>query len=155
MSARIRPAVSSFILASTKLLMNSPHQNSISDANTIRGVCPNTDMYAAWFGAVTLCPSTSNSPDASAHPGAGGMFTTTTDINGYYEFSNVAAGVSYSLTQTSAVGYTPASATPGTVDGLTDGTSASSTQIADINLDWGDLGINYDFFQNVKTPPPA
>src|SRR6478672_7734574 len=44
---RYLPAVKTFILASTKELVNSPSQNASREASTIRHVWPNI-MFTAW-----------------------------------------------------------------------------------------------------------
>ena len=76
-----------------------------------------------------------------------------TDANVYYVFSNVTPGI-YSLTDSAITGYTPSSATAGTVNGGTDGTNGTN-QIGAIALGSGDIGVNYDFVEAVKAPPPV
>src|SRR5262245_47057005 len=62
---RCRPEVFTFIFASTKEFANSPTKNAVSEANTIRGVCPKTSTYACW----------------PFHEAAGGRLTTTQLMN--------------------------------------------------------------------------
>lgn len=76
---------------------------------------------------------------------------TTTDANGFYQFTAIAPG-SYTLTGTTATGYNLALATAGTVNNVTNGNDGTS-QITDINLSSGDLGVEYNFFESVVRPP--
>jgi hypothetical protein len=76
--------------------------------------------------------------------------TATTDASGHYSFSNLTAGT-YTVTLTPTSSYTPDLATPGTVNGLTDGSASSNLLIGQIVLHGGDNGVNYDFSQN----PPS
>jgi hypothetical protein len=70
----------------------------------------------------------------------------TTDSNGNYTFSNLTPGTSYTLTEIQLPpGYTPSVATPGTVNGMSDGTGTSANQISGITLSAGNNGINFDF----------
>ena len=62
---RKRPRVSSFILASTYELQNSPQKYAMSEASTMRGVEPKTVWNAAWWG----------------QPGAGGKASTAQVMN--------------------------------------------------------------------------
>ncbi|HLW68873.1 MAG TPA: SdrD B-like domain-containing protein [Gemmataceae bacterium] len=74
-------------------------------------------------------------------------FTTTTDANGFYTFGNLAPG-NYSVSEdisTLPGGYMALGSSAGTVNGSTDGASASVSLITGIKLTSGNTGINYDF----------
>jgi SdrD B-like domain len=73
--------------------------------------------------------------------GNGVPITTTTDANGYYQFTNLPAG-NYVIAEVTTTNNITSSA--GTVNGTTDGT-ANSAEIDSILLNPGDVGINYDF----------
>src|SRR5579871_4309316 len=80
------PPVHTFILASTNELTNSPAQNAITLAATIRQVLPNTDSYVAW--QIAPAPSLASTPAnrgsslaAQPHCANGGMATTTKLMN--------------------------------------------------------------------------
>ncbi len=80
--------------------------------------------------------------------------TTTTASDGTYQFStdnggNQLAPGTYTITETQPNAYLPARANVGTVNGVTDGTVASHTQITQIVLPEGQLGIHYNFGQVV------
>jgi len=73
--------------------------------------------------------------------------TTTTNENGFYNFTGLAAG-SYSIEEDTSTlsGYSPNLASPGTVNGTQDGTEGSfEDSIEQILLGNGDMGINYNF----------
>jgi hypothetical protein len=73
--------------------------------------------------------------------------TAITDVNGFYQFTQVAPG-NYSLTAATVPNYAPDGAAAGTVNGNTHGMGATSTtQITSITLGSGATGINYDFFE--------
>jgi hypothetical protein len=72
--------------------------------------------------------------------------TTTTDASGHYTFTGLTAGT-YTVTLTPTTDYTPDVATPGTVNGTTDGSATSNLLIGQIVLNAGDNGVNYDFTQ--------
>ena len=78
--------------------------------------------------------------------------TTTTDGNGFYQFTNLIAG-SYTLSAGAVDGYDFDHAVAGTDNGATDGTGGTS-QITDISLNSGDNGINYDFYFLMSSAPP-
>jgi hypothetical protein len=75
--------------------------------------------------------------------------TATTDANGFYIFTNLAAG-NYQLTRTAPAGFDNAGTDVGTVGGSTDGVgSADGNSIGQIVLKAGDNGVNYDFAEAV------
>jgi hypothetical protein len=73
--------------------------------------------------------------------------TATTDGSGNYFFSSVSPGTNYTVTLASSGSVT---ATPGTVNGVTDGVPAG-TQIGQINLNAGDAGVEYNFSLGIVT----
>jgi hypothetical protein len=72
--------------------------------------------------------------------------TTTTDVNGFYIFANLANGT-YTITMVPPGGvYSPDAANVGTVNGTTDGVSnANLTEIDQVKLHAGQTGVNYNF----------
>ncbi len=70
--------------------------------------------------------------------------TTTTDQNGFYEFTGLLPGM-YRVVETQPVDYLSVGATAGTVDGQTRGVVFNSDIITDITLDGGDDSIHNDF----------
>jgi serine-aspartate repeat-containing protein C/D/E len=74
--------------------------------------------------------------------------TTTTDSDGKYSFTGLQPGV-YSVVETQPTGYIEGSDQIGTVDGEEHGKLDGSNRIYKIQLDSGDDGINYDFWEIV------
>jgi hypothetical protein len=75
--------------------------------------------------------------------------TAATDINGFYKFSNVPPDV-YTITViTREPGYLDDYDSVGTVNGNPDGASINAATLGSINLTPGDIGINYDFVENL------
>jgi hypothetical protein len=71
--------------------------------------------------------------------------TAVTDVNGSYSFTGLAAGT-YRLSKSQASGqYVDFGASPGTVNGTSEGTAEDQDTIVDITLGAGDNGINYNF----------
>ncbi len=71
--------------------------------------------------------------------------TTTTDNNGYYIFSGLITGT-YTITLLDGTPIFAAEvANVGTVNSSTDGTASALTQIAQVQLIGGNVGVNYDF----------
>jgi protocatechuate 3,4-dioxygenase beta subunit len=107
--------------------------------------------------------------DASGQPkldGQGNEITTTTDSNGYYQFTNLYPDTYSVVEQTQPAGYTAGIDKAGTVNGTTEGLvvnsytykslgasdlsmlsalSASSVAIANISLSAGDAAVSYNF----------
>jgi hypothetical protein len=75
--------------------------------------------------------------------------TATTDVNGYYQFTDLTPGF-YTLKSGTAPGYEAVGSAAGTVNGTTDG-SGGLVQITSISLQSGNVGINYDFFETMPT----
>jgi hypothetical protein len=101
-----------------------------------------TDQSGAGVAGVLI---TLSGTDAT---GTAFSLTATTDLNGNYSFSNVAAGSNYTVTESAAslpAGYYATGAFPGTVNGTTDGTTTITTEIDTVNLNGGDSGLNYNF----------
>jgi serine-aspartate repeat-containing protein C/D/E len=74
--------------------------------------------------------------------------TTTTDENGYYEFTNLKPGRTYIVRETHPDGYVDGVDAAGTVDGIVVGTADNpppGDELSGIALESGDDGINYDF----------
>jgi hypothetical protein len=76
--------------------------------------------------------------------------TTTTVADGTYNFStdsqgNVLRPGTYQITVTQPSNYLPGAANVGTVNGTTDGTVVSPTNIGSVVMAEGQAGINYDF----------
>jgi hypothetical protein len=99
-----------------------------------------TGMFANGIGGIVL---TLTGTDVN---GFVVTLTTTTDASGHYSFTNLTAG-NYAVTLTPTPDYTPDLATPGTVNGTTDGSATSNLLIGQIVLNPGDNGIEYDFTQ--------
>jgi hypothetical protein len=68
-----------------------------------------------------------------------------TDQYGNYTFTDVPPGTNYTLTESSSISYIPTGATPGTVNGSTDGTATNSATIGQINLTSGGNVSGYIF----------
>ncbi|PHR93855.1 MAG: hypothetical protein COA78_32650 [Blastopirellula sp.] len=70
---------------------------------------------------------------------------TTTDANGYYEFTNLEAGT-YRIAEIQPIFFIDGLDTAGTVNTVTVGSATNpGDEISNIVLKWGDDGINYDF----------
>ena len=70
---------------------------------------------------------------------------TTTDINGFYEFVNIAAG-EYSIIETQPTGFLDGIDTAGTILGSRVGAAFNpGDRISGVTLGWGQDGIDYDF----------
>jgi hypothetical protein len=76
--------------------------------------------------------------------GQSNTLTAVTDVNGFYQFNGLAAGL-YSVTVTPPSGYIADGEFVGTVNGATDGNPESLTVINAISLASGDNGVNYNF----------
>ena len=71
--------------------------------------------------------------------------TAVTDASCAYSFTGLAAGT-YQLHKARATGqYVDFGASPGTVNGTSDGTAQDQDTIVGITLSAGDNGINYNF----------
>lgn len=70
--------------------------------------------------------------------------STTTDSNGFYQFTNLPPGT-YAVTATPPPGYVSASDQVGTVNGVTDGALDGTSSLNQIGLTNGNVGINYNF----------
>jgi hypothetical protein len=77
---------------------------------------------------------------ATTVTGVGGTYTFTTDTSG-----NQLRPGTYTVTETPPSGYAQGAASVGTVNGVTDGTVVSASQIASIAMTSGQSGINYNF----------
>src|SRR5262249_12966315 len=76
--------------------------------------------------------------------------TATTTTGGAYSFSTDSSGNAllpgtYKITETAPTGYQTTATKVGTVNGATDGTVLSATQIGSIVLTSGQGGISYNF----------
>lgn len=67
-----------------------------------------------------------------------------TDANGFYTFNGLEAGT-YTLEEPQPSGVTLNQTSVGTVGGVTDGVALTTGDIAQITLEDGDQGIDYDF----------
>jgi len=77
--------------------------------------------------------------------GGNEIATTTTDQRGYYEFNGLDAGV-YTIVETHPNGWVDGLDVAGTVDGTTVGDAVNpGDRIGEVDLRWGDHGVNYDF----------
>ena len=79
-----------------------------------------------------------------------------TDANGFYSFTNIAPGT-YSLQEDASTfppNFMAAGSSPGTVNGVTDGSSVNAEDINQIGLAADQFGMNYDFTLIVNRPPP-
>jgi hypothetical protein len=81
---------------------------------------------------------------ATTTTAADGSYTFTTDTSG-----NLLAPGTYQVTLTQPSGYLAGAANVGTVNGASNGTAASRTQIGSIVMPEGQSGINYNFGQVV------
>ncbi len=100
-----------------------------------------TDQNGAGVGGVVITLSGTDTAGNAV------TLTTTTNSNGYYSFSNFAAGT-YTVTESASSlpdGDYPMSASPGTVNGTLDGSTTLNTEIDGVALNGGDSGINYNF----------
>jgi len=71
--------------------------------------------------------------------------STSTDQQGYYEFTGLAAGV-YTVVETHPGGWVDGLDAAGTIDGTTVGNAVNpGDRIGEVDLQWGDHGVNYDF----------
>ena len=70
--------------------------------------------------------------------------TTTTDANGYYQFTGLLPGT-YRVVETQPEGYLSVGDTAGTVNGATRGVVTTVDILSSINLDGGDNSIDNDF----------
>ncbi len=104
------------------------------DSN-LSGVHDNGDYG---FAGMTV---TLTGTDASGHAVT---FTTTTDVNGYYSFADLAAGT-YTVSHQTPVGYYDSGSYVGTVGGSSDGTLNADGTIGQVVLKAGDGGLNYNF----------
>jgi hypothetical protein len=98
------------------------------------------------IGGVTVTLSGTNDQGTSI------TATTTTAANGSYSFATDSNGNAlrpgtYTITETQPSGYLPGLANVGTVNGASDGTAQSHTQIVSIVMPEGQAGINYNFGQ--------
>jgi hypothetical protein len=93
-----------------------------------------TDTTGAAVAGVTLTLTSTTS----------GTVTAVTDVNGFYQFTGLAAGT-YTVTVTPSNGYIADGVFVGTVNSSTDGNPQSLTSINAINLEAGNNGINYNF----------
>jgi serine-aspartate repeat-containing protein C/D/E len=74
--------------------------------------------------------------------------TAVTDANGKYSFTNLAPGT-YCVVEIQPAGYLEGGDQVGTVNGVASGTLDGSNRICSAQLDSGDNGINYDFWEVV------
>jgi hypothetical protein len=98
-----------------------------------------TDTSGTALSGVTLTLTGVNSQGQTVSE------TTTTDQNGYYQFTGLTSGT-YAVTVTPPAGYQNVSDSVGTVNGVVDGTAASGS-LNNIGLTAGGLGLNYDFVE--------
>jgi hypothetical protein len=104
------------------------------------GVSGYVFLNGVGVGGVTLSLSGVNNLGQSV------TLTAITDANGFYSFAGLLPGT-YTITQTATpAGSIEASASPGTVNGSTDGSALANGALGDISLASGQQGINYDFF---------
>ena len=74
--------------------------------------------------------------------------TTTTDVQGNYEFDDLDPGV-YSVFEHQPTGYVEGMDMVGTVGGVTVGEHGGTDRLTEIALGPGDNGINYDFCEEL------
>ncbi len=79
---------------------------------------------------------------------AGNRFTTFTDTNGYYEFSDLLAGT-YSIIETQPAAYLDGDETVGTVNGIANGLLGGNDRFVNITLAPGETGQNYNFCEDL------
>lgn len=84
----------------------------------------------------------------TAQDAAGNIFTTHTNSNGFYEFTDLAPGT-YTITETQPTDLLDGSESVGTVNGLTTGSQGTNDQFTSIVLNPGDEGINYNFCEHL------
>jgi uncharacterized surface anchored protein len=82
------------------------------------------------------------------------VMTTTTDQNGNYSFAGITPGV-YSVVEDLAgsTTYFAVGSSAGTVNNVTDGSSFDFTHIVQVTLNPGDVGIHYNFVDELNGPP--
>jgi hypothetical protein len=114
-------------------------------ASVVPAVQGNTSLsgYVSGLGGVGLAGVvvTLTGTDSQGNPVT---LTATTNASGFYTFTDLQAGT-YTMEQPQPSGYYLNQSTVGTVDGVTDGTVLPDGDIAQITLEAGDNGTNYDF----------
>jgi len=153
-------------------------QGQTPDIPSLRnGVLTSDDTRLS--GIVMVLCDASGQPKLDAN---GNEITTTTDANGYYQFTNLYPDVYSVIEQTQPAGYTPGIDKAGTVNGTAEGLvvnsytysslgastlsmlsalNSSSIAIANIPLNAGDAAVSYNFShvlvqtQPTQSPPSS
>jgi len=127
-----------------------PSSNSLvtSLSGTVFSDNNGTGVFGAGDSGLPTMTVTLTGTDAN---GKQVFLQTTTDANGNYTFTGLTASDAngYTLTVTPSGAYMNGQATPGTVNGNTDGTSPQFGVISGITLSTGNQGTNYNFAEEL------
>jgi hypothetical protein len=111
----------------------TPDQSQIN----LSGYVMDTNGFAIEGAVLTL-----ETTDSQGHTIT---YTASTDANGFYQFTNLIAGVYTETVTPPSPYYQPDSEQAGTVNGSTDGTDFGFGTLGNINLGAGNTGLNYNF----------
>jgi hypothetical protein len=128
--------------AAYNYVYNPPAPPAAVQPASVSGTVTNTSFHIGFAGVTITLTGTDFNNNAVTQ-------TTTTASDGTYSFANLVAGT-YSLTATIPSTYVDSGDMIGTVNGVHRGTRTIPAEIDAINLNGGDIGINYNFgFQQI------
>ena len=134
----------------------SPQSVKVTDTDPANAFAPAAALPAKISGHVYADPNNNSVHDAGEGvisgvtitllQGSTVVATTTTDVNGYYQFTNLAAGT-YTVRETQPAGWLDGGEKAGSKGG-----TVTDDQIAGIVLVAGDDAVDYDFFEIPQAP---